>query len=62
MDINYYLGVGQRRSVAANIPDRGTVPEAPVTQEGMKISLFDVMHPANPIESNSNHYGPSLSQ
>jgi uncharacterized secreted protein with C-terminal beta-propeller domain len=52
MDNNYLLGVGQQVS-AANIPDRGTVPEAPVTQEGMKISLFDVNDPANPIEINS---------
>jgi len=49
---NYLLGVGQQVN-AANIPQTGTVPDAPVTQEGMKISLFDVNDPANPIEINN---------
>jgi uncharacterized secreted protein with C-terminal beta-propeller domain len=52
MDNNYLLGVGQQVN-AANIPERGSLPDEPVTQEGMKISLFDVVDPANPIEINS---------
>jgi uncharacterized secreted protein with C-terminal beta-propeller domain len=52
MQNNYLLGVGQQVN-AANIPETGSVPEAPVTQEGMKISLFDVNDPANPIEINN---------
>ena len=52
MDNNYLLGVGQHVN-ARNIPDRGAVADEPVTQEGMKISLFDVNDPANPIEINN---------
>ena len=52
MDNNYLLGVGQQVN-AANIPETGSLPDEPVTQEGMKISLFDVGDPANPIEINS---------
>jgi uncharacterized secreted protein with C-terminal beta-propeller domain len=51
LDNNYLLGIGQQ--VNANIPANGTIPTEPVTQEGMKISLFDVSDPANPIELNS---------
>lgn len=52
MDNNYLLGVGQQVN-AANIPERGSMPDEPITQEGMKISLFDVNDPANPIEINN---------
>jgi hypothetical protein len=51
LDNNYLLGVGQQ--VEANIPPSGTIPIEPVTQQGMKLSLFDVSDPANPIEVNS---------
>jgi uncharacterized secreted protein with C-terminal beta-propeller domain len=52
MDNNYLLGVGQQVNTA-NIPETGSVLAEPVTQEGMKISLFDVNDPANPIEINN---------
>jgi uncharacterized secreted protein with C-terminal beta-propeller domain len=51
LDNQYLLGVGQQ--VGNNIPPSGPVPIEPVTQQGMKVSLFDVSDPANPIEVNS---------
>ena len=52
LDNGYLLGVGQQVNVN-NIPENGEVTDEPVTQEGMKISLFDVSDPANPTEVNS---------
>jgi uncharacterized secreted protein with C-terminal beta-propeller domain len=61
LDNNYLLGVGQQIS-GNDIPETGSVPIVPVTEEGMKVSLFDVSDPANPIELNSvvkeNGYTP----
>jgi uncharacterized secreted protein with C-terminal beta-propeller domain len=51
LDNQYLLGVGQQ--VRNNIPLSGGVPIEPVIQQGMKLSLFDVSDPANPIEVNS---------
>jgi hypothetical protein len=48
----YLLGVGQQVNVN-NIPENGEVTAEPVTQEGMKISLFDVSDPTHPLEVNS---------
>ena len=61
LDNGYLLGVGQQ--VNANvITENGEVTDQPVTQEGMKISLFDVSDPTTPIEVNSiiksNSYTP----
>ncbi|MFT5675279.1 MAG: putative secreted protein with C-terminal beta-propeller domain [Paraglaciecola sp.] len=50
LDNQYLLGVGQQ--VGSNIPPSGPIPIEPVTQQGMKVSLFDVSDPANPIEVN----------
>ena len=52
LDNGYLLGVGQQVNVN-NIPENGEATEQPVTQEGMKISLFDVSNPSQPIEVNS---------
>lgn len=52
LDNGYLLGVGQQVNVT-NIPEDGEVTEQPVTEEGMKMSLFDVSDPSNPIEVNS---------
>jgi uncharacterized secreted protein with C-terminal beta-propeller domain len=52
LDNGYLLGVGQQVNVN-NIPEDGEVTEEPVNQEGMKISLFNVSDPTNPIEVNS---------
>lgn len=61
LDNNYLLGVGQQISTS-NIPETGSIPTEPVTQQGMKVSLFDVSNPAAPIEVNSvikeNGYTP----
>ncbi|MFT4939112.1 MAG: putative secreted protein with C-terminal beta-propeller domain [Paraglaciecola sp.] len=51
LDNQYLLGVGQQ--VGNNIPPSGAITIEPVTQQGMKVSLFDVSDPANPIEINS---------
>ena len=53
LDNDFLLGVGQQVDVR-NIPaNGGDINDEPVTEEGMKISLFDVSDPANPIEVNS---------
>jgi hypothetical protein len=52
LDNGYLLGVGQQVNVN-NIPEDGEVTEEPVNQEGMKISLFNVSDPTNPVEVNS---------
>jgi hypothetical protein len=52
LDNGYLLGVGQQVNVN-NIPENGEVTDEPVTQEGMKISLFNVADPSKPIEVNS---------
>jgi uncharacterized secreted protein with C-terminal beta-propeller domain len=57
LDNGYLLGVGQQVN-ANNFPEDGEISEEtvtvePVTEEGMKISLFDVSDPSNPIEVNS---------
>jgi uncharacterized secreted protein with C-terminal beta-propeller domain len=51
LDNQYLLGIGQQ--VGINIPPSGAITIEPVTQQGMKVSLFDVSDPANPIEVNS---------
>jgi uncharacterized secreted protein with C-terminal beta-propeller domain len=52
LDNGYLLGVGQQVNVN-NIPENGDVTAEPVTQEGMKISLFNVSDPSKPVEVNS---------
>jgi uncharacterized secreted protein with C-terminal beta-propeller domain len=52
LDNGYLLGVGQQVNVN-NIPENGEVIVEPVTQEGMKVSLFNVSDPTNPVEVNS---------
>jgi uncharacterized secreted protein with C-terminal beta-propeller domain len=52
LDNGYLIGVGQQANVN-NIPESGVVTDEPVTQEGMKISLFNVSDPTNPVEVNS---------
>ncbi|MBU3004679.1 beta-propeller domain-containing protein [Paraglaciecola arctica] len=52
LDNGYLLGVGQQVSVT-DIPENGEVTIQPVSEEGMKISLFDVTDPSNPLEVNS---------
>jgi uncharacterized secreted protein with C-terminal beta-propeller domain len=52
LDNGFLLGVGQQVNVN-NIPENGEVTDEPVTQEGMKISLFNVSDPTNPVEVNS---------
>jgi uncharacterized secreted protein with C-terminal beta-propeller domain len=52
LDNGYLLGVGQQVNVN-NIPENGEVTDEPVSQEGMKISLFDVSDPSKPTEVNS---------
>jgi uncharacterized secreted protein with C-terminal beta-propeller domain len=52
LDNGYLLGVGQQVNIN-NIPENGEVTDEPVTQEGMKISLFNVSDPSNPVEVNS---------
>jgi uncharacterized secreted protein with C-terminal beta-propeller domain len=52
LENGFLLGVGQQVNVN-NIPENGEVTEVPVTQEGMKISLFNVSDPSNPVEVNS---------
>ena len=52
LDNGYLIGVGQQVNVN-NIPESGVVTDEPVTQEGMKISLFNVSDPTNPVEVNS---------
>ncbi len=52
LDNGYLLGVGQQVNIN-NIPENGEVTDEPVTQEGMKISLFNVSDPTNPVEVNS---------
>ncbi len=48
----YLLGIGQQVNVN-NIPVNGVVTDEPVIQEGMKISLFNVSDPTNPVAVNS---------
>jgi hypothetical protein len=61
LDNGYLIGVGQQVNVN-NIPENGEAANEPVIQEGMKISLFNVSDPTNPIEVNSivksNSYTP----
>lgn len=52
LDNGYLLGVGQQVN-ANNIPEDGDVTDEPVSEEGMKISLFNVSDPTNPVEVNS---------
>ena len=52
LDNGYLLGIGQEVNIN-NIPEEGDVVIQPVTQEGVKISLFDVSDPSHPIEVNS---------
>jgi uncharacterized secreted protein with C-terminal beta-propeller domain len=52
LDNGYLLGIGQQVNVNI-ISEDGAVTDQPVTQEGMKISLFNVSDPTNPIEVNS---------
>lgn len=52
LDNGYLLGVGQQVNVN-NIPENGEVIDEPVTQEGMKISLYNVSDPTTPVEVNS---------
>jgi uncharacterized secreted protein with C-terminal beta-propeller domain len=52
LDNGYLLGIGQQVNVN-NIPENGEVTDEPVTQEGMKISLFNVSDPTNPVAVNS---------
>ncbi|BFT29414.1 hypothetical protein D210916BOD24_05900 [Alteromonas sp. D210916BOD_24] len=48
MENGLLLGVGQQVSVE-NLPETGTQPQVTPVVEGMKVSLFDVLDPANPI-------------
>ena len=61
LDNGYLLGVGQQVNVN-NILESGEVTDEPVPEEGMKISLFNVSDPSNPVEVNSiikpNSYTP----
>ena len=52
LDNGYLLGVGQQVNVN-NIPGNGEVTDQPVMEAGMKISLFNVSVPSNPVEVNS---------
>jgi uncharacterized secreted protein with C-terminal beta-propeller domain len=52
LDNGYLIGIGQQVNVN-NIPESGVVIDEPVSQEGMKISLFNVSEPTNPVEVNS---------
>lgn len=52
LDNGYLLGIGQQVN-PNNIPVDGEVTDEPVTEEGMKISLFNVSDPSNPVEVNS---------
>lgn len=50
MENGYLLGVGQEVNGGA-LPETGSVPLIePVTPTGMKVSLFDVSDPSNPME------------
>lgn len=61
LDNGYLLGIGQQVNLN-NIPENGEVNDEPVTQEGMKISLFNVSDPSKPVEVDSivkgNSYTP----
>jgi uncharacterized secreted protein with C-terminal beta-propeller domain len=61
LENGFLLGVGQQVN-PRNIPEDGVTPLEPVTQEGMKLSLFDIREPSEPIEINSlvfdNSYTP----
>lgn len=48
MENGLLLGVGQQVEVA-NLPEAGTQPRMTPVAEGMKVSLFDVLDPENPI-------------
>lgn len=48
MDNGLLLGVGQQVNTA-NIPQPGAQPTTTPVEEGMKVSLFDVLDPENPI-------------
>ena len=52
LDNNYLLGIGQEVSAATIFPDDLQVAPPPVTT-GMKISLFDVRNPSDPLEISS---------
>lgn len=52
LDNGYLIGVGQQVNLN-NISGNGDVIDEVVTQEGMKISLFNVSDPTNPVEVNS---------
>lgn len=52
MDNGYLLGVGQQVSIE-NIPQTGTTPVQPPVVSGMKVSLFDVTDPTQPLELGS---------
>ncbi|WP_158966389.1 beta-propeller domain-containing protein [Paraglaciecola sp. L3A3] len=61
LDNDYLLGVGQQVNIR-NLSENGQQPVEPITQEGMKVSLFDITDPTKPIEVNSlvtaNSYTP----
>lgn len=52
MENGYLLGVGQQVSVE-NIPQTGTIPVQPPVVSGMKVSLFDITDPSQPVELDS---------
>jgi uncharacterized secreted protein with C-terminal beta-propeller domain len=52
LDNGYLLGVGQQVN-PRDVPESGELTTPPVTQEGMKVSLFDITDPTKPSEVNS---------
>ncbi|XOV79762.1 MAG: beta-propeller domain-containing protein [Aestuariibacter sp.] len=52
LENGYLLGVGQDVDIET-IPATGTEPAQRVTTAGLKVSLFDVADPANPVELQS---------
>lgn len=49
LENNYLLGIGQNVETET-IPNTGSQPEQRVVTSGLKVSLFDIADPANPIE------------
>ncbi|MCF2948746.1 beta-propeller domain-containing protein [Paraglaciecola aquimarina] len=64
LDNGYLLGVGQQVNPRF-IPEEGdilddtNVEDEPVSEEGMKVSLFDITDPSNPVEVNNLIYPQS---
>ncbi|MDU0353891.1 beta-propeller domain-containing protein [Paraglaciecola aquimarina] len=52
LDNGYLLGVGQQVNIE-DILENGSDAVAPVAQNGMKVSLFDITDPTQPLEVNS---------